>query len=164
MAENFLDVIANKEFKVAKRDGYDANDVDSFLDEILAEMEKREDATAKLEAKVAELTQALKNASAAPAAAPKAAAQPVIDQISALPSSDDITLDDKAAVEAVRAAYDALTEGSKQYVQYYDYLLEMEAQARLITIIAIVAGVVVIAGGVTAFLLIRRKKKSKAEA
>jgi hypothetical protein len=63
--------------------------------------------------------------------------------------------------KAARKAYDALTEGSKQYVQYYDYLLEMEAQTRLITIIAIVAGVVVVAGGITVFLLIRRKKKSK---
>ncbi len=64
---------------------------------------------------------------------------------------------------AARKAYDALTEGSKQYVQYYDYLLEMEAQTRLITIIAIVAGVIVVAGGVTAFLLIRKRKKAKAQ-
>ncbi len=60
---------------------------------------------------------------------------------------------------AARKAYDALTEGSKQYVQYYDYLLEMEAQMKLITIIAIAAGVVVIAGGVTALVLIKRKKQ-----
>ena len=46
----------------------------------------------------------------------KAAAQPVIDQISTLPSSDDITLDDKAAVEAARAAYDALTDDQKAMV------------------------------------------------
>ena len=66
--------------------------------------------------------------------------------------------------KAARKAYDALTEGSKQYVRYYDYLLEVEAQSRLITIIAIVAGVVVVAGGVTALVLLKRKKKRAAAA
>ncbi len=64
--------------------------------------------------------------------------------------------------KAARKAYDALTEGSKQYVRYYDYLLEVEAQGRLITIIVI--AVVVVAGGVTAFILVKRKKqRSKTE-
>lgn len=58
---------------------------------------------------------------------------------------------------AARKAYNALTEGSKQYVKYYDYLLAVEAQTRLITIIVI--AVVVVAGGVTAFILVKRKKQ-----
>ena len=63
---------------------------------------------------------------------------------------------------AARKAYNALTEGSKQYVKYYDYLLEMEAQTRLITIIVIVA-VVVAGGGITTFFVLRKRKKNRAE-
>ena len=58
----------------------------------------------------------------------KDAAQPVIDQISALPSSDDITLDDKAAVEAARAAYDALTANQKSMVDNADRLSAAETK------------------------------------
>ena len=46
----------------------------------------------------------------------KAAAQPVIDQIGALPSSDVLTIDDKATVEAARAAYDSLSDDQKAMV------------------------------------------------
>ena len=42
-----LDTIVNKVFKVVKN-GYDNNEVESFLDEILEEMENREAETNKL--------------------------------------------------------------------------------------------------------------------
>ena len=50
-----LDTIVNKVFKVVKN-GYDNNEVESFLDEILEEMENREAETNKLKEQVAQLT------------------------------------------------------------------------------------------------------------
>ena len=47
-----LDTIVNKVFKVVKN-GYDNNEVESFLDEILEEMENREAETNKLKEQVA---------------------------------------------------------------------------------------------------------------
>lgn len=49
-------------------------------------------------------------------AADKAAAQAVADLIAALPTADSLTLDDKADVDAARAAYNALTDSQKAYV------------------------------------------------
>ena len=49
-----------------------------------------------------------------------AAADAVEDLIAALPSADMITLDDKAAVEEARAAYDALTDDQKKLVNLTD--------------------------------------------
>lgn len=69
-----LDTIVNKVFKVVKN-GYDNNEVEAFLDEILEEMENREAQTAKLEEQVKTLTQELEQARAQLAARP--AAQPV---------------------------------------------------------------------------------------
>jgi len=69
-----LDTIVNKVFKVVKN-GYDNNEVEAFLDEILEEMENREEQTKALEAQVASLTRELEAARAAaavPAAAPAA--------------------------------------------------------------------------------------------
>ena len=51
-----LDTIVNKVFKVVKN-GYDNNEVESFLDEILEEMENREAETNRLKAQVASLTE-----------------------------------------------------------------------------------------------------------
>lgn len=82
MAENFLDVIADKQFAVADRDGYDRDDVDSFLDVILEEMERREAETAKIQAKVDELTNTLKTAKLT-AIAPAAPAAKANDKHSA---------------------------------------------------------------------------------
>ena len=48
-----LDTIVNKVFKVVKN-GYDNNEVESFLDEILEEMENREAETNKLKEQVAQ--------------------------------------------------------------------------------------------------------------
>lgn len=114
MAENFLDVIANKEFKNAKN-GYDANEVDTFLDEILDEMEKREAETAKLQMKIAELNQALKAAKAAPAAAPVAApvaapAAKAVNDKHAAESFELVLTKAKGAYEEIVAAADARAE------------------------------------------------------
>ena len=69
-----------------------------------------EDATAKLkdcEAKIADLEAA---------EADKAAAAKVEETINALPAADKITLENKEAIEAARAAYDALTEAQQALV------------------------------------------------
>ena len=73
-----LDTIVNKVFKVVKN-GYDNNEVEAFLDEILEEMENREAETEKLKEQVAALTAELEQAKAQVAArpAPAAAAAPV---------------------------------------------------------------------------------------
>ncbi|MBQ7051457.1 MAG: DivIVA domain-containing protein [Clostridia bacterium] len=71
-----LDTIVNKVFKVVKN-GYDNNEVEAFLDEILEEMENREAHTSELEAKVNALTHELEEARAQLAARPAAAASPV---------------------------------------------------------------------------------------
>ena len=44
------------------------------------------------------------------------AADAVTEQINSLPAADTLTLEDKAAVEAAREAYEALTDAQKQYV------------------------------------------------
>ncbi|WP_052410371.1 S-layer homology domain-containing protein [Paenibacillus durus] len=54
------------------------------------------------------------------------AVNPVIEKISNLP--DPVTLDDRAAIEEARAAYDALTEVQKGLVDNIDKLLAAEAQ------------------------------------
>ena len=82
-----LDTIVNKVFKVVKN-GYDNNEVESFLDEILEEMENREAETNKLKEQVAQLTAELNQTKAElhkaqtaatdqPVAAPVAPAAPV---------------------------------------------------------------------------------------
>ena len=48
--------------------------------------------------------------------ADQAAADAVTEQINSLPAADALTLEDKAAVEAAREAYEALTDAQKQYV------------------------------------------------
>ena len=58
-----LDTIVNKVFKVVKN-GYDNNEVESFLDEILEEMENREAETNRLKEQVAQLTAELNQAKA----------------------------------------------------------------------------------------------------
>ena len=74
-----LDTIVNKVFKVVKN-GYDNNEVESFLDEILEEMENREAETNKLKEQVAQLTAELHKAQTAatvqPVAAPTAPTAP----------------------------------------------------------------------------------------
>lgn len=106
MAENFLDVIADKQFAIADRNGYDPDDVDSFLDDILAEMEKREAETAKLQAKIAELTESMKSAKTN---APAIAAKPSSDKHST--ESFELVLSKaKGAYEEIVSAADARAE------------------------------------------------------
>ncbi len=64
-----LDIIADKVFKDVGG-GYDKGEVDDFLNDILDEMEKREDETKALNAQIASLTQQLADAKAAAASAP----------------------------------------------------------------------------------------------
>ena len=71
-----LDTIVNKVFKVVKN-GYDNNEVEAFLDEILEEMENREAETEKLKEQVANLNRELEQARAQAAARPAAQAAPV---------------------------------------------------------------------------------------
>ena len=68
-----LDTIVNKVFKVVKN-GYDNNEVEAFLDEILEEMENREAETEKLKEQVAALTAELEQAKAQAAVRPVQAA------------------------------------------------------------------------------------------
>ena len=68
-----LDTIVNKVFKVVKN-GYDNNEVEAFLDEILEEMENREAETEKLKEQVAALTAELEQANAQAAVRPVQAA------------------------------------------------------------------------------------------
>ncbi|HMM05731.1 MAG TPA: S-layer homology domain-containing protein [Clostridiales bacterium] len=55
-------------------------------------------------------------------------AQRVMDQIAALPALDQLTLSNKAAVAAARAAYDSLTEAQKSLVTNYSALTAAEAK------------------------------------
>lgn len=108
-----LDTIVNKVFKVVKN-GYDNNEVEAFLDEILEEMEKREAETnalktenEQLKAKVAELEQAAAAAPAPVAAAPVAPAAPVADDRHAAESFELVLSKAKSAYEEIVAEADA---------------------------------------------------------
>ena len=70
-------------------------------------------------------------ANAEKAAADEAAGDAVEDIIRALPATEDITLDDKAAVEEARAAYDALTNDQKKYVALADTIHLFMAEAAI---------------------------------
>ena len=83
-----LDTIVNKVFKVVKN-GYDNNEVESFLDEILEEMENREAETNKLKEQVAQLTAELNQARADLQAAKSAQPAVVAAASAARPAQDD---------------------------------------------------------------------------
>lgn len=57
-------------------------------------------------------------------------AQPVVEQIAALPAVSALALTDKAAVEAARAAYKALSDGAKVYVSNLSTLEALEARLK----------------------------------
>lgn len=66
--------VKNKTFTTTKfRDGYDPDEVDDFLDEVVADFEAYEAANAELQEKVAELTAKLENAPEGETVAPEAA-------------------------------------------------------------------------------------------
>lgn len=107
-----LDTIVNKVFKVVKN-GYDNNEVESFLDEILEEMENREAETAKLKEYMASLTAELNQARAAkPAAAsaPAAPVRPAQDERHATESFELVLTKAKGAYEEIVSAADARAE------------------------------------------------------
>ncbi|MGF6377063.1 hypothetical protein M2140_002145 [Clostridiales Family XIII bacterium PM5-7] len=75
----------------------------------------------------------LKNATDALA---KLETKAVIDQIAALPAADAVTVNDKAAIEAARAAYDALDDNAKKNVTNIDKLTLAEAALKVATAIS----------------------------
>jgi hypothetical protein len=56
----------------------------------------------------------------------------VIDQIDALPPLANLTVSDEEAIEAARAAYDAIAEGEKALVTNYQSLLDAEARLEIL--------------------------------
>lgn len=106
-----LDTIVNKVFKVVKN-GYDNNEVEAFLDEILEEMENREAETDKLKEQVAllnrELEQAKAQLAARPAVAPAVPVQAAPERHS---ESFELVLSKaKGAYDEIVAAADARAE------------------------------------------------------
>ena len=106
-----LDTIVNKVFKVVKN-GYDNNEVEAFLDEILEEMENREAETEKLKEQIAALNSELEQAKAQLAARPAAAsAAPVQAAPERHTESFELVLTKaKGAYDEIVAAADARAE------------------------------------------------------
>ena len=104
-----LDTIVNKVFKVVKN-GYDNNEVEAFLDEILEEMERREAETNQLKAQVASLTQELAQARAAQQAAAPVAAPSAQDDRHAAESFELVLTKAKSAYEEIVAEADQRAE------------------------------------------------------
>ena len=109
-----LDTIVNKVFKVVKN-GYDNNEVEAFLDEILEEMENREAQTNKLNEQVAALNKELEQARAQLAARPAAAVAPVApvkvaEERHSTESFELVLTKAKSAYEEIVAAADARAE------------------------------------------------------
>ena len=109
-----LDTIVNKVFKVVKN-GYDNNEVEAFLDEILEEMENREAETDKLKEQVAALNRELEQARAQLAARPAAAAPAAApakdaEDRRASESFELVLTKAKGAYEEIVAAADARAE------------------------------------------------------
>ena len=90
-----LDTIVNKVFKVVKN-GYDNNEVEAFLDEILEEMENREAQTNHLKEQVEQLTRELEEARAQLAGKPAQPVQPAAKPAPAAP----VASDDRHATES----------------------------------------------------------------
>ena len=108
-----LDTIVNKVFKVVKN-GYDNNEVEAFLDEILEEMENREAETEKLKEQVAQLNRELEQTRAQLAARPAQAAVAVAPVQAAAPRATEsfelVLSKAKGAYEEIVAAADARAE------------------------------------------------------
>ena len=105
-----LDTIVNKVFKVVKN-GYDNNEVEAFLDEILEEMENREAQTAQLQDQIAKLNRELEQARAQLAARPAVTAAPVVKEDRHSTESFELVLSKaKGAYEEIVSAADARAE------------------------------------------------------
>ena len=111
-----LDTIVNKVFKIVPNGGYDNNEVEAFLDEILEEMETREAETNSLKAENARLSQELAQARAAVQAASSAAAAKAAVEAAPAPAVSDrhsaesfelVLTKAKGAYEEIVAAADA---------------------------------------------------------
>lgn len=110
-----LDTIVNKVFKVVKN-GYDNNEVEAFLDEILEEMEKREAETARLKEQVASLSKELEQAkvqlahASVVSKAPAAQSAPAANDRHAAESFELVLTKAKGAYEEIVAEADARAE------------------------------------------------------
>ncbi len=107
-----LDTIVNKVFKVVKN-GYDNNEVEQFLDEILEEMENREAQTNQLKEQVAQLTKELEEARAQLAARPDnsaTVAAPASDSRHSTESFELVLSKAKGAYEEIVNAADSRAE------------------------------------------------------
>ena len=104
-----LDTIVNKVFKVVKN-GYDNNEVEQFLDEILEEMENREAESNKLKEKVEALTKELEEARAARPAVQAAPVQAKASERHATESFELVLSKAKGAYEEIVSAADLRAE------------------------------------------------------
>ncbi|AJT40724.1 DivIVA domain-containing protein [Psychromicrobium lacuslunae] len=94
--------VVNKRFQPTKfREGYDQDEVDDFLDEIVVELRRLNQENEELRKKVAELESGAPVASA-PAAAPVAASAPVAEEEK--PAEEEPAKDEKPVVEEKPAA------------------------------------------------------------
>ena len=142
-----LDTIVSKEFSNVAAGGYDRNEVDDFLDEILEEMENREKESDALKKQVADLKSELAKAQSDLAEAQsnrKEAASPFVDNHS--PESfelvmnkarsvyDDIVNEAKAKAQGIisdanEEAANLRTSAQKQITDLSDRLTSLRRQA-----------------------------------
>ena len=90
--EYYVDAVASEKEKINA-----AKDKDAVADALKAAKKAVDDALAQIDKD-------------------RAAAKEVAEKINALPESDEVTTDDKEAIEAARKAYDALTENQKKNI------------------------------------------------
>jgi DivIVA domain-containing protein len=106
-----LDTIVNKVFTTAAGGGYDRNEVDDFLDEILEEMENREKETESLKQQIADLNERLSEAKSQLADAQSAAE----NAANARPVQEDIhsTESFELVMNKARSIYDDIVSEAK---------------------------------------------------
>ncbi|MBQ9007808.1 MAG: DivIVA domain-containing protein [Clostridia bacterium] len=142
-----LDTIVSKEFSNAAAGGYDRNEVDDFLDEILEEMENREKESDSLKKQIADLKEELANAQSqlAEAKSVKAEVRPAYTDTHSSESFelvmnkarsvyDDIVSEAKAKAEGIigdanQEAANLRTTAQKQITDLSDRLTSLRRQA-----------------------------------
>ena len=100
-----LDTIVNKVFKVVKN-GYDNNEVEQFLDEILEEMENREAQTNQLKEQVATLTKELETARAA------ANSRPAVESVQVKSADRHSTESFELVLSKAKGAYEEIVSAA----------------------------------------------------
>lgn len=131
-----LDTIVNKVFKTVKN-GYDNNEVESFLDEILEEMEIREAETNRLKEKIVELTRELEEARSLAAnhpveQAPSAGVQPTASHSTRAAESFEIVLSKaKIAYEEIVTAADVQAEEIVSQAKKEAATIRSDAEAQI---------------------------------